>query len=327
MSNEDRKPPGPEIEGALRESWDRNKDAYRYLSGASMSTDTIEETQAATEDFTIPAHMQCNSCDFTKPNGDPSPCPEGHLSGFTRADMESPLPEADLYLVGASDTEGELGDEPEQPEPDHLVDTNKMVESEPEDPETVAMKLALGNLYSIQDRLSDAVEDHAEKAEMAKTAKKRVESLQEDLNEAVTKLRHAKDASEPDPAKFPLFDKAKADINAEFPAPVAIQPLPPDTFAEALRRKQRDTPLAAMGFKPATLKVLTEKHGLKTALDLVNKVTEYGQRNMEFTRAEGITELRFEEVAEKLDELTGECESAWKADHPDEEIPLSGDDE
>lgn len=311
---EDRKPPGPEIERALRESWERNQDAYRYLSGASMSTDTIEETQVATEDFSIPAHMKCNSCDFTKPNGDPSPCPEGHLSGFTRAEPEDEpgIVPSDSEMV----TEAEWADEQE-------------AVADPGDAETVAMKLALGNLYSIQDRLSDAVEDHAEKAEMAKTAKKRVESLQEDLNEAVTKLRHAKDAGEPDPAKFPLFDKAKAEINAEFPSPEAIQPLPPDTFAEALRRKQRDTPLAAMGFKPATLKVLTEKHGLKTALDLANKVTEYGQRNMEFTRAEGITELRFEEVAERLGDLTEECQAAWMIDHPEEVVvvPESFEDE
>lgn len=85
-----------------------------------------------------------------------------------------------------------------------------------EDPDSVVTRLALAHLYDVQDRLDAAVEDHAEKNEVAKTAKKRVESLQEDLSDAVRKLRSAKGQTEPDPERYPLLDRAKQEINEVF---------------------------------------------------------------------------------------------------------------
>lgn len=270
-----------------------------------MSTET-EEIIATTKIDYAAGYQECNSCGWCKQKGDPSPCPKGHTTGFQFVEI---------------DTSADPDDEPED-----------SPEAEAERAESIAKRLAEDNLYSIQDRLAEAVDDHAGKAEMAKTAKKRVESLQEDLNAAVTKLRHAKDATEPDPERYPLYDKAKEAVNGMFAKPDSVPPLAPDNFGEFLRRRQRATPLLSMGFKAGTLKVLEEKYGLKTALELVSKITEYGERNMDFTRAEGITELRMGEIADELQELTEECQAEWKAAHPEQEFPEpevddEGDDE
>lgn len=275
-----------------------------------MSTDTIEETDAKTEDFSIPARLKCNTCSWTKPNGDPSPCPEGHTTGFTRADD------------GDVEADENLRDDPE-------IDAAETVEetADPDDPALrAAIELKMKELFAERSEGKRLEGAEYKASEEHKKAKKAREAQDERIKECIDELDSLY-RNEPDPKNFPLFDKAKAEINGMFPAPGAIQPLPPDTFAEALRRKQRDTTLLSMGFKASTLKVLTEKHGLKTALDLVNRVSEYGRRNMDLTKMEGITENRFNEIAEKLEELTGECQAAWEAAHPDEEIPAVEDGE
>ena len=112
--------------------------------------------------------------------------------------------------------------------------------------DSIAREKALVELYEVQDRLKLAIEDHNVKAKVAKNAKEFVEVLQANFYSAVTNVR---DCNKP----LPLFDKpkpaeakkeaarqeAKAEVNATFPAPEAIQPLPADNIDEFYRRKRR----------------------------------------------------------------------------------------
>jgi hypothetical protein len=194
-----------------------------------------------------------------------------------------------------------------------------------------ALKLAMERLFSVQDRLEAAIDDHAEKHEVAKTAKGRVEALKEDLSRATRALRDVRIQAEPDPQRYPLLDKPNpsgehSEVNGMFPAPTPIQPLPPTTFAEALRRAQRDTRLDSMGFTARTMKAL-EALGLTTALDLVNKINEAGERGMDVRTIKGITEARLDEIADRLKEITDTIMSDWDDEHLDQPAIRSDDED
>lgn len=135
---------------------------------------------------------------------------------------------------------------------------------EPADEEiTLATKIALGELYLVQDKLEEAIEDYEERKADASSAKKRVETLQEDFLKAVKHVRNLKDASRPDPVKYPLLDKhtrplTLEEVAAKFPKPEAIPPRPKPAMDEEefFRLRRRDTRLEDIGLTPKVTEIL-----------------------------------------------------------------------
>lgn len=181
----------------------------------------------------------------------------------------------------------------------------------------IAIELKMKDLFAEQ-HTARRLRDVEEKAKKANNDAKKACEVQDELVKKCIDELESLYLNEPDPAKFPLFDKAKAEINGMFSKPDSIQPLPADTFEEALRRKQRDTPLASMGFKAGTLKFLNEKMGLTTAWDLVRRINEDGEQGRDFGITKGMTPLRFEDVVANLDDLTKVCQVEWDLAHPSE---------
>jgi hypothetical protein len=158
--------------------------------------------------------------------------------------------------------------------------------------------------------------------EMAKTAKKRVESLQEDLSVAVRAVREARASREPDPDRYPLLDGPKAAINATFAKPEAIQPLPADTAEEFYRRKKRDARFADLGLKPKVVEIL-EGAGYRTVLDL-EKLHEANADLVTIRSDAGkITEKRAEEIRDAIGKVAVAWLEEWIALHPDQADPES----
>lgn len=224
------------------------------------------------------------------------------------APEEPPNPATDLegaVLQEQQEAALEYGSEPAEP-------------ANPEDDAEIrlAIELKMKDLFAEQ-HTGRRLREVEEKAKSAHTAAKKACEVQDErIKECIDELE-ALYLNEPDPARYPLLDKAA--VNGMFAKPEAIQPLPPDTFAEFLRRKQMDTPLASMGFKAGTLRFLVEKMGLTTARDLVVKINEHADRGLDFGIAKGMTPLRFEEVVENLDEITKACQSEWDLAHPAED--------
>jgi hypothetical protein len=158
-------------------------------------------------------------------------------------------------------------------------------------------------------------------AQESKDAKKSAEAADDDYRDAGRRLRKLREGRFPDGDKYPMFDKAKAEINASFPKPDSIPPLPPDSFAEALRRKQRDTKVASMGLNDSTTKAL-EALGLNTAFDIVRKFNELGEKGREPGSLKGITANRLAGIGTALEKITDECQAEWDAAHPAEDEPL-----
>lgn len=194
-----------------------------------------------------------------------------------------------------------------------------------EDEDSAATQIALGELWETQDRLKEAISDHAGKAEAAKNAKKRVESLVEELDEAVTRLRDLKNAATPDPMRFPLFDKAaptsdpaKLAINEMFPAPVPIQPTPAGTIEEFFRRKRRDTRLDSLGLTSKVDEIL-KVAGYHTILDL-DKIFEASHDlcTISIPGTGAITEKRQETILDAIAELAAKWKAEWNVLHPED---------
>lgn len=290
----------------------------------SIEVGVSEEQMVAAADYV----MKCNSCDFTKNKSDPGGCPQGHVLGFGYV---GPIPEEDHELVqsvAAAEHEGMIG--VPLPIPGELAGVPVVASASAEDPEiTTAMKIALGEIYGVQDWLEEAKADYAEKKESATNAKGRVEALQEDLSAALKRLRSLKTKSEPDPVRYPLLDKkeppkqdasaiAKAEVNAHFAKPDSVAPLPADTFAEHLRRKQMATPLLEMGgfgVKPATIAALAELN-LDTAFSITAKFTELFEKGREPTTLKGLTGARFGQIVEALGKLKDQAQAEWDVAHP-----------
>jgi ATP-dependent exoDNAse (exonuclease V) beta subunit len=188
-------------------------------------------------------------------------------------------------------------------------------------------------LIETLDRLDKAISEHAEVAEDAKTAKKRVESLQEDLRTATKALRSCRDDQEPNPKRYPLLDKPKApapakaeadvaikeELNQLFPAPEAIKPLPAADFEEHYRRSARDKKLAdfAEVIDEATLKILAEK-GINTVADVGRFSAENPKGIMSIRTSEGrMTEKRQESLLDAIAAWTMGVQDDWAAEHPE----------
>lgn len=276
-----------------------------------MSTETIEQDEmtAAPADYEV----KCNTCGWVKSKSTPGGCPKGHLSGFSYVEPEDPstLPMVESVEVGG-DLEAAVAEEQAQAEP--------KLEGEfphPDDDEAalrLAIEIKMKDLFAEQRtgrRLDEEEEElkkeHASAKKACELQDKRIKACIDELEELYR--------NEPDPSKFPLFDKAKAEINAQFPAPESIAPTPPEDFAEALRRMQRDTPLADMKLKKGTVTAL-EEQGYRTAGDIVRKFQETTERNLALTTIKGITENRLEELVVALDKINDACQAEWDAAHP-----------
>ena len=235
------------------------------------------------------------------------------------------MSDARLEEIDEQNLEAEPDVEWEFPEPEEEPEAEEEEEEEAEEPEaeeelaqeliSIATERAMAELFSIQDRLEAAEDDHADKAEAAKSSKKRVEHLQEDLSAATRRSpREARSKSEPDPARYPLLDSPKAEINATFAKPEAIPPLDPEDFPEAYRRRARDTKLSDIGLPARTVKAL-EKAGLVMVGD-IGKLTE---ASAPLTSVGGIGEKAAEQIIEALDVFAHTCKLRWDADHPEAE--------
>jgi hypothetical protein len=297
-----------------------------------MSNDTIEinasnldaslEELSDRADAEAPADfmVRCNTCGWRRPRSVSEPCPSGHVSGFSYA---GPLEEADPEMEAIAKEDGD--------EPLEMTFTQDLSEPEDEGPSpedladdmgSIAVEKSIMHMFDVQDRLDSAIEDHGEKAEVAKTAKKRVESLQEDLSVAVRAVREARASREPDPDRYPLLDGPKAAINATFAKPEAIQPLPADTAEEFYRRKKRDARFADLGLKPKVVEIL-EGAGYRTVLDL-EKLHEANADLVTIRSDAGkITEKRAEEIRDAIGKVAVAWLEEWIALHPDQADPES----
>lgn len=164
-------------------------------------------------------------------------------------------------------------------------------------------------------RLEAAEEDAADRHKKAKKAR---ETQDETIKECIDALE-ALDRDEPDPDKYPLLDKrsqvpGKPEINAAFPAPEAIQPLPAADFDEYLRRKQNGTPIGDMRLKKATIKTLVSL-GLDTAGAIVRKFNSVHEAGLRLLTITGMTEAKLEEIAKALDEIGEQAADEWDAAH------------
>ncbi len=174
----------------------------------------------------------------------------------------------------------------------------------------IAIDLKMRELFAEQARGRKLQAEEQKTKRIHTDAKKAYEVQVERIQECIDDLEVAY-RNEPDPAKFPLFDKAKADINAEFPAPEGtIQPLPAQDFAEYLRRKQNETPVAEMGLKKNTLKTLAELK-LDTAGAIVRKFNAVTEAGAKFTSITGMIEAKLEDIADALKALTDAAEVEW----------------
>lgn len=178
----------------------------------------------------------------------------------------------------------------------------------------LAIELKMKDLFAEQ-HTGRRLREVEEKAKSAHTAAKKACEVQDDrIKECIDELE-ALYLNEPDPANFPLFDMAKAEVNRMFAKPDSIAPLPPDTFEEALRRKQRDTPVASMGLNESTVKAL-EALGLNSAFDIVRTFNELGEKGRDPGSLKGITANRLDGIGNALEKITDECQSEWDLAHP-----------
>jgi hypothetical protein len=252
-------------------------------------------------------------------------------SGSIDAPPEA-LPDPEPHEVEVAEHEGMTGIVLPIPGEHDVPLETPTPEGKPDEDEELAtaMKIALGDLYAVQDRLDEAIEDHAEKKEVAANAKKRVETLTEDLSAAVRNLRDLKTKSQPDPKRYPLLDKpkdaehqaARDAINASFPAPESIPPLPADTIEEHFRRRQHATPLVDAGLSLGITKILAE-----ALMTTVAHVVIYQNSSHDLTAIKSatgsITKNRAEKIRDAFGELSVKWTEEWNALHPVEEEATS----
>jgi hypothetical protein len=185
----------------------------------------------------------------------------------------------------------------------------------------LAVRIALDEMYSIQDRLDDAKVRLDDAADRHKTAKRHVEEVQDELDKGLRDLRNLENASKPNPKKFPLFDKpkeaarqeAKADIDKAFPAPEAIQPLPATDIGEFYRRKRLATPVSDLGLTPKVVEILIAD-GYPTVFQLAALLEGGGSlRSISQKGVGSITEDRESKILDGIAIRGSEWAREWEA--------------
>lgn len=310
-----------------------------------MSNDTIEineygqptdidasleelSDRAEAEDFLV----KCNTCGWRRPRSVSEQCPSGHTSGFSYAGpLEEAEPEVgDDGFTAEENANGEAMDAAvdeamveEQPEAVEQVEVdesgvvvNEAYEKRPTGAEWAMKQIIEQNRRVIlQNNLVNSM--NAELNGERQTLKE----MQKDLNNLISEAEKVEKANEPDPKRYPLYDRpkeptAKDAINAQFAKPEAIQPLPADTPEEFYRRKKRDARFADMGLKPKIVEIL-EGAGYCTVLDLERLHEAQADITTIRCHAGTITEKRGEEIRDALGEVATRWVEEWQAAHPE----------
>jgi len=219
-------------------------------------------------------------------------------------------PEVDLDLehaVAVAEHEGL----PPVPEADNEPDPE--VPAETPDQST-SLEWALRQIIEVNQACLDQKAVVKEKQVQLKDEKETLESLQDQLNRLIVEASRARAASEPDPDRFPLFDKAE--INATFAKPQAIPPLPASDFEEFARRKSCETRLDSLGLSGKIGDILADV-GLATIDDLRRKVDVLAEANVDLGSIKGLTEARREKLMAALADFHQRCQAEWDAAHPE----------
>jgi uncharacterized coiled-coil protein SlyX len=157
-------------------------------------------------------------------------------------------------------------------------------------------------------------------AKELKVEKGELESRQKQLNRLISEIAAKREASEPDPDRYPLYDRpatgaeAKALVNGMFPKPEAIPPLV-ETLDQFMQVRARETALESLGLGKRTLDKLA-RHGIT----LVAHAQGKSPQDME------LTEKQAEEFEAVLSAFWEECTRVWEERHP-EESPKPLDDD
>jgi hypothetical protein len=232
-----------------------------------------------------------------------------------------------LEEEGLDTLEGEFpepGDEAEEVEVDALTEEElepEVAEGPLQDSEkrSTGFEWALEQIIQVN---ADALEQKAKVKEAQarlKDEKETLESIQDELNRLIQEAAKLKSQSEPDPERFPLFDKKRVD--GMFPKPEATPPLPAEDFAEHYRRESEKCGLDTLGLKAATLKVLTEL-GLRTVADYGRKSMAVSEGGSDMTSIKSLTEKRVNEIADAIEAVAETWKAQWDAEHPEAEGPF-----
>lgn len=278
-----------------------------------MSESTIEVEATEQDGADVDAHFEevgqrirCNSCGFEKLRSEPGGCPEGHVAGWSYVppDAEASPESADLpEVIPAGDDDGaELEVEPEPAEVPVEDDVLAQIEE------------ATAEVCRAQMEADEAGHEEAEAILVKKAATSKKEAKIDWLRTAAKRLRKLREGRFPDGDKYPMFDRPKDQINAQFAKPESIPPLPADTEEEFFRRKGRDTRLADMGL-PKRVVTAMEKGGYVTFAD-VGKLTE---ASAPLTSVKGVGEEAAGAIMDALATEAQKWADEWKATHPEPE--------
>jgi hypothetical protein len=183
------------------------------------------------------------------------------------------------------------------------------------------MAWAMDQIIEVNRQVIDQKSVVKAKAAELKDEKEVLEELQTQLNTLITEAEKARKAADPDPERFPLFDKpadpnaeaeAKAAINEQFSKPEAVPPLPADTIEEHFRRLKRDTPLDSLGLTPKVVEILHMANLTSVAhLDEFNRLTDIKGD------AGTITEKRAEQIRDAIEKAAAGWLEGWNLAHPE----------
>jgi hypothetical protein len=214
-----------------------------------------------------------------------------------------------------------------------------IVQPIPEDPRSTKQKIEDAELRDVIDRKlrevfqerargRDLEAEEAETHEAYKEAKKAREAQDKRINEEIDALQ-ALYLNEPDPKRYPLLDKPvekpstattlegqrRERVEASFPKPEAIPPLPAADYPEFLRRKQDAAAISLTGLAKGTIKYLVETLKLETVGALVRKLNAVVEGGAKWDTITGWTEKRQEQIVAMLGEFGDACVAEWDRDH------------
>jgi hypothetical protein len=157
------------------------------------------------------------------------------------------------------------------------------------EPEDDFVELAYREMCAAQDRAKEAGFEATKKAEIAKAAKKRAETFDEEFHEAAQAFRDAREGK----TNLPLFDKPKA------VAP-KVESTPADDATARYEALAKETKLNSIGLTPKVVEIL-ESHNLYTLADFAAKQKAMG--GAPITSLAGITEPRYEKITAAMEKF------------------------
>jgi hypothetical protein len=194
------------------------------------------------------------------------------------------------------------------------------------------MAWAMDQIIEVNRQVIDQKSVVKAKAAELKDEKEVLEELQTQLNTLITEAEKARKAADPDPERFPLFDKpadpnaeaeAKAAINEQFSKPEAVAPLPAADFEEAFRRAARDESMMTIPGVTVRTRRALNKAGIKTVADL-GRFTEDGQG---VSSIKGVGEAGAEEIRGAIVAFGERVVAEWNLAHPEAGSGLAAEDD